>query len=222
VPYFVNVNGSSIHSRKVYPAGTYRIPGSLAVAVRTAQFPDNIAIPGATGNISGKMTVNQPFRIASVFYPIAAGATVDVTIPFGIYRGDSIPESSYEYIGREYTVDFGHDVYEGEYNWATGELKDTEGNTVAYYKAQEIKSLPNVNYLWTGFGEVTVSNVSTNELGMIGMELNDPAPNETIPSICDFTFTPTTMEAGYGLFNENFRGNAGGKFSGREVPLLTT
>ena len=59
------------------------------------------------------------------------------------------------------------------------------------------------------------------KLGFVTIGLNEAAPDTTVTSICDFTLTPTTMQAAYGLCNTKFMGN-GAVFRGREVPLLTT
>ena len=207
------------HSEKVYPAGTYTIPTGFTFGIRAAQYPKNVAITGATGNLSGTVTIPEPFRIVTFIYTVKGGATVDVTLPLGLYYGNSVPETGFEYSGILHTATFGDAVYDGEFNWTTGELKDAEGNTTAYYDSHEIKSLPGTNYFWTCFGENTASNVS-NELGKVILRLNESAPEETVPSICDFMLTPTTMTAAYGLYRTHFMPD--GEFYGTEVPVLTT
>jgi hypothetical protein len=117
-------------------------------------------------------------------YAVAPGGTVDTTIPLGLFRSDSIPETEREYVGNIYTATFDDNVYEGEYNWTTGELKDVDGNTVAYYNSQSITKLPGTNYFWTGFGENTFSNVSSGKLEKVIINLGNTAPAETVPSIC--------------------------------------
>lgn len=221
---FVNLinksHWSGEHSEKIYPAGTYRIPDGFMMTVRAAQYPANNTISGATGNLTDTVTISEPFRILSMIYAVKGNDTIDVTVPLGLfYNSDTVPEIDYEYVGTAYTVTFDRAVYEGEFNWQTGELKDADGNIIGYYDTHEIKSLPGMNYFWTGFGENTISNVS-NDLGKIILHLNETAPNETVPSICDFTLTPTTMQAAYGLCNTQFLN--GGVFNHREVPLLTT
>jgi hypothetical protein len=210
-------------SLRVYPAGTYIIPTGLAVVIRKAECTDSYgsagAIAGLSGNLTGKIVVPEPFRVIGFYHSVAGGKTEDMTIPLGIFRSESVPESGYEYTGNVYTATFDDNIYDGEYNWLTGELKDADGNTVGYYDTPEIKSLSGTNYFWTGFGENTVSNAS-NDLGKVILRLDEPAPEDTIPSICDFMFTPTTPEAAYGLFDSPFFG--GGEFSGDEVPVLTT
>lgn len=213
-------NYNSEYSKRVYPAGTYIIPSGLAIQIRAAQYPGNVTIDGMSVNLTGKFTVTQPFRIPTIFYPVAGGKTVDATIPLGIFSGNSIQESGYEYIGNLYTVEFDDNVYEGEYNWTTGELRDVDGNTVAYYKTQSIKRLSGVNYFWTGFGENTISNISDSDLEKVVIRLGESAPAETVPSICDFVITPTTPDATYCLHDEKVRN--GGIFFKHEIPLITT
>ena len=203
---------------KVYPAGTYTIPEGFTIVVRAAVYPENVNIPEVTGNLRGTITIPEPFRVVSLIYSVGGNETIDVTVPLGLFYGNSVPETGFEYLGNIYTVTFDTPIYEGEFNWKTGELKDIDGNTIAYYDAHEIKSLPNTNYFWTGFGENTISNKKDD--GKIILRLNETAPEETISSICDFMFVPTTPEAAYGLYRDYFL--SGGKFFGKEVPILTT
>lgn len=58
------------------------------------------------------------------------------------------------------------------------------------------------------------------ELEETTISLNESAPIETIPSICDFTFIPTTVEAACGLYYLPFLPN--GAFYGKEIPAITT
>lgn len=210
-------------SLRVYPAGTYIIPTGLAIVIRKAECTNSSGsagvIAGLSGNLTGKIVVPEPFRVIGFYHSVAGGKTEDVTIPLGIFRSESVPETGYEYTGNVYTATFDDNIYNGEYNWTTGELKDADGNTVAYYEPQSIKRLSGVNYFWTGFGENTVSNASS-DLGKVTLRMNETAPENTIPSICDFMFAPTTPEAAYGLYYAPFLG--GGEFSGDEVPVLTT
>lgn len=208
-----------VHSEKVYPAGTYTVPSGFSIAIRAARHPKNNTITGFDGFLSETVTIPEPFRIVCLRHSVQGGATVDETLLLGLFYGSSIPETGREYSGILHTVTFDNPVYEGEFNWSTGELKDVDGNTIGYYDVPEIKSLPGTNYFWTGFGENTVSNASNN-LGKVVLRLNETAPEDTIPSICDFMFTPTTPSAAYGLYSAPFLG--GGQFSGNEVPVLTT
>lgn len=208
------------HYTTVYPAGTYRIPKDLVINILSAKYPDYVNIEGLSGNLTGKIVVPEPFRVIGCYIAYAGGKTVDTTIPLGLFRGESIPETETQYIGNIYTVTFDDNVYEGEYNWITGELKDADGNTVAYYEPQTITSLSGINCFWTGFGENTISNKSSTDLEKVIIRLNETAPDDTIPSVCDFMFTPTTPEAAYGLYYLPFLPN--GKFYGSEVPVMTT
>lgn len=210
---------SGEYSEKVYPAGTYTIPSGFTMNIRAAQYPSNVAITGASGNLKRTVTIPEPFRIVSMFYAVGGNVTTDVIVPLGLFRGSAIPETGYEYSGNIHTVTFDNPIYEGEFNWRTGELKDADGNTVGYYDAPEIKSLSGTNHFWTCFGENTVSN-APEDLGKVILRLNETAPEETVPSICDFTLTPTTPEAAYGLYRDLFLPN--GQFFGNEVPVLTT
>lgn len=211
---------SGEHAEKVYPAGTYTIPAGFMINVRAAQYPENVTIDGVGANLKGTVTIPECFRIVSIIYAVGASATVDVTLPLGLFRGDAIPETGYEYSGNIYTATFDAPVYEGEFNWSTGELKDADGNTVAYYDSRDIASLPGTNYFWTGFGENTVSNVSE-DLGKVVIQLNETAPEETVASICDFLLRPTTPTAVYWLHDGKVLPN-GGVFFGHEIPLITT
>lgn len=213
---------SDEHSEKVYPAGTYTIPDGFTMAIRAAQYPNNEAIPGFV-NLNNTVTIPEPFRIVYLRYGVSAGATVDVTLPLGLFRGNSIPETGYEYLGNIYTATFDTPVYDGEFNWSTGELKDADGNTIGYYSTPEIKRLPGTNYFWTCWGENTVSNVSS-DLGKVVLRLNETAPEETVPSICEFTLTPVTKNYSMNVYGDSryfFRPEAN-LFYGMEVPLVTT
>ena len=222
-----NESGSSVsiidkynwEGEEVYPAGTYRIPNGLTMAVRAAQHPANVRISGAEGNLSYEVTIPEPFRIVWLYYSVKTNTTVNTTLPLGIFYGKTVPEADYEYNGQLHTVTFDAPIYEGEFNWLTGELKDADGNIVGYCEVPEINKLPGTNYFWTCFGENTISNVS-GELNKVIIGLDETAPKETIPSICDFMLTPTTPEAAYGLYSQHFM--VGGKFYGNEVPVLTT
>lgn len=211
------------HEKKVYPAGTYVIPSGLNLQVRKAEYPGNVSIEGLPVNVNGKVVIPEPFRIIMCFVAYKSGASVNDTIPLGLFRGDSVPDVGREYVGNIYTTTFDSDVYEGEYNWSTGELKDANGNTVAYYDPQPIKSLSGVNHFWTGFGENTVSNVSSENLGKVVIRLGDSAPEETVPSICDFTLTPATKNYAINVYGDSryyFRED--NVFHKLEVPLITT
>lgn len=213
---------SGEHSEKVYPAGTYTLPENLMIGIRAAKHPNNVAIEGFTSAFNGTRTIPVPFRIAQLQYAVKGGATVDVTIPLGLFGGNTIPETDYEYNGQLHTVTFDSPVYEGEFNWSTGELKDVDGNTVRYYDAPKIKRLSGTNYFWTGFGENTVSNMSSNS-GKVVLRLNESAPEDTIPSICDFMLTPTTSELRYSLHSDKILPGYGtNEFNGHEIPLVTT
>ena len=207
-------------SARVYPAGTYTIPNGFTMAVRKAKYPDNESIPGIA-NLNRKVTISEPFRVIMLQYGVSAGNAIDVTLPLGIFRGESIPETEFGYSGALHTVTFDTAVHEGEFNWRTGELKDASGNTVAYYNVPEIKSFPGTNYFWTGFGENTVSNAPS-DLSKVILRLNEPAPEETIPSVCDFMLTPATPEAAYALYYNHFLPGNNGQFAGNDVPILTT
>lgn len=214
-------------SLRVYPAGTYTIPTGLAIKIVKAECTDSYGsaggIAGLSGNLTGKIVVPEPFRVIGFYHSVAGGKTEDVTISLGIFRSDSVPETGYEYTGNVYTATFDDNIYDGEYNWTTGELKDTDGNTVAYYKPQSIKRLSGVNYFWTGFGENTVSNVSSKNLEKVIIGLGDSAPEEAVPSICDFTLIPKTKDFGMNLYGDGSKlFSPGGLFNGMEVPLVTT
>lgn len=217
--YIINkYHWSGEQTEKVYPAGTYTIPSGFMLNIRAAQYPDNVVISGIGGNLRDTVTIPEPFRIISLVYAVAAGVTINTSIPLGIFRGTSIPEN-FQYNGKIHTIDFANPVYEGLFDWTSGELKDIDGNTVAYYDKSDIATLPGTNYFWTAFGENTISNASKN-LDKIILHFDEVAPEETVPSICDFVLTPTTMEAAYGLGAGSFLPNQ--KFNGNEVPTLTT
>ena len=70
-----------------------------------------------------------------------------------------------------------------------------------------------------------LKNYTDDATGAGGLEsvtigLDEAAPAETVPSICNFILTPTTMQAAYAMNNNKFW--ATGVLHGREVPLLTT
>lgn len=215
---------NSDYSKRVYPAGTYAIPSGLTIQIRAAQYPGEITISGATGNLTKKFTSSQPFRVISMFYAVAGSATVDKTLPLGLFRSDSVPEVGYEYVGNIYIATFDRDVYDGEYNWTTGELKDVDGNTIAYYDSYNIVNFPGTNYFWTGFGENTISNKTTTDLEKVVIGLGDSAPEETVPSICDFTLTPITKNYSINVYGDSryyFKAE-NNLFYGMEIPLVTT
>jgi hypothetical protein len=60
----------------------------------------------------------------------------------------------------------------------------------------------------------------------VTLGLNEPAPEDTVPSICDFELIPTTPSATYSLFYNNVvpygYAGEGGVFMGHEIPLITT
>ena len=206
-------------AEKVYPAGKYTIPEGFMLNIRAAQLPNNVVIDGFSGNLTGTINVPVPFRVLGLLYPVGPGVTLDKTIPLGLFWEGDNSENKPEYKGSIYTVTFDIAIYEGEFNWSTGELKDVNGNTVGYYDANVITKLEGTNYFWTGFGESIVSNVSEN-LDKVILRLDEAAPEKTVPSICDFTLIPTTPEAAYCLYFESFLPN--GQFTGKEVPILTT
>lgn len=218
-------NYTSDCSKRIYPAGTYTIPNGLVIRVRKAQYtnPSGAAgkIDGVGENLTGKIVIPEPFRIILIYHAVSGSATEDITIPLGIFKGDVVPETGYEYVGNVYTANFDRDVYEGEYNWITGELKDIDGNTISYYDSQTISKLSGTNYFWTCFGENTISNMSDN-LEKVAIRLGETAPEETVSSICDFMLTPTTPQATYCLFSKKVTPGGTAEFYGREIPLITT
>jgi hypothetical protein len=212
---------SGEESKKIYPAGTYTIPSGFVMNVRAAHYPANDAIEGIGGNLSGTVTFSEPFRIIGMYYAVKPSGSVDVTVPIGLFRGNSIPETGYEYQGNIYKVTFDNPIYEGEFNWSTGELKDLNGNTISYYDTNDIIKLEGINYFWTGFGENVVSNMPEN-LDKVILRFDEAAPEETVSSICDFMLVPTTPEAAYGLYFSPFLPGGSAEFTGHEVPILTT
>lgn len=146
---------------RVYPAGIYKV-GGPAIGIQKAEYRVN----GAAGNIdgvpqriethNGAVNIPEPFRVTSVLLAYAAGETVDKTFPVSLFRGAAVPDDGGVYSGILHKVTFDAPVYEGEFNWSTGELKDADGNTVGFYEVQPILGLEGVNSFWTGFGEVTV------------------------------------------------------------------
>ena len=205
-------------AEKIYPAGTYRVPSGFMMNVRAAQHPEHVVIDGVGSNLQGTVTIPEPFRIISLIYPVAGSKEVNTTVPLGLFRGNTTPETNYEYSGSLYTVTFDSPVYEGEFNWTTGELKNNEGEVINYYDTTDIVAMDGINYFWTGFGENVISNKKTEGNVILGM--NQVAPEETVTSICDFTLTPKTMEAAYSLYHQTFL--PGQSFYGTEVPTLTT
>lgn len=199
----------------IYPAGSYFIP-SAGMMMQPFDLKG-----GSLGNKWGKktITIDQSFILNRIFIEYKADQTVDETKQINISLANIESNSGNSYAQTEYTIDFGKVVTEGEYNWTTGELKDADGNTVSYHGGQQIIGTAGKNVFWTGFGEVTASN-KVNNLEKVVIQLNEAAPDETISSICDFYFRPTTPEAAYGLFQSSFTNN--GDFHGNEVPVITT
>lgn len=202
---------------RVYPPGTYTIPSGVTIRICSAKYPANETISGFA-NLEGTKTIPVPFRVSFIMYEVAKGVTIDKTIPFGLYRDKPVPTTDYEYCGNIYTATFDQPVYEGEFNWTTGELKDIEGNTVGYYKTPEIVGMEGDNHFWTGFGENIITNLQQKEKTLV--QLNETVPEGSMPSICDFEFKPTTPLCIYDLANPKVMPNA--QFNGHEIPLLTT
>jgi hypothetical protein len=75
---------------------------------------------------------------------------------------------------------------------------------------------------WTGFGEVSVSNKPNNKIDKAVILLDETAPEETIPSICDFKLIPTTPSASYCLMSSKITPGGTNEFGGDEIPLVTT
>lgn len=144
--------------KRVYPAGTYILTGGFGLLLRKALYLEN-GESEKLDNINerqyGLFTTYEPFRIVNVFLAYKPNEAVDTTFPFGVFRGAAVPDDGYAYSGIVRKVTFDSPVYEGEYNWTTGELKDADGNTVAFYEPTPILGLSGTNSLWTGFGEVT-------------------------------------------------------------------
>lgn len=146
------------YGERIYPPGTYILTGGFGVSIRKAMYTSTgaaDAIEGLTTRLYGLFTVNESFRIVDIFLAYQVGAEVDTTFPLGIFRGAAIPDDGYVYSGIVHKVTFDNPVYEGEYNWTTGELKGADGNTIAFYEPKPILGLDGVNAIWTGFGEVT-------------------------------------------------------------------
>lgn len=166
------------HGKRVYPPGTYILTGGFGISIRNATYTstgDGGMIEGFTSRVYGLFTVNEPFRIIDFFLAYASNAVVDTTFPLGVFRGTAIPDDGYVYSGIIHKVTFDAPVYEGEYNWTTGELKDADGNTVAFYDPKPILGLDGVNYLWTGFGEVTArGKQNTGDQNESAVEKFDP------------------------------------------------
>ena len=146
------------YGKRVYPPGTYILAGGIGVQIKKAMYSSTGAadnIEGLTQPQYGLFTTTEPFRIVRLYMAIKANETVDKTFPLGVFRGAAIPDDGYVYSGNVHKVTFENPVYEGEYNWTTGELKGADGNTIAFYEPNPILGLDGTNALWTGFGEVT-------------------------------------------------------------------
>ena len=65
-----------------------------------------------------------------------------------------------------------------------------------------------------------IKTLAPSESENVTLGLNEPAPEDTVPSICDFELVPKTMEVGYNLTFQSF--TQYGKFHGSEIPPLTT
>ena len=148
--------------KRVYPPGVYTIKGAIGVGVRKAKYLANgntetfEGIPTRILGSHGAINIPEPFRILDLYIAYAPGETADTTFPLALFRGASVPDDGGIYSGMQHKVTFDAPVYEGEYNWTTGELKNVDGNTVAFYAPQPILGMNGINSLWTGFGEVTV------------------------------------------------------------------
>lgn len=201
----------------IYPAGSYLVPSS---GMMMQPFDLN---GGSLGNKWGRgiFAIDQSFILNRVRIEYKADQTVDETKQINISLANIESNSDNSYAQTEYTVDFGKVVTEGEYNWTTGELKDADGNTVSYHGGQQIIGAAGMNIFWTGFGEVTASN-RANNLEKVVIRLGEVAPEETVPSICDFTLTPTTPQAGYYLHDKKVIPGGTAEFFGQEIPLITT
>lgn len=204
---------------RVYPPGTYTIPSGVTIQICAAKYPAKQTISGFA-NLEGTKTIPVPFRVSFVMYEVAKGVTIDKIVPLGLYRDKPIPTTDFEYQGNIYTATFDQPVYDGEFNWTTGELKDIDGNTIGYYEAPKIIGMEGDNHFWTGFGENTITNLQEKE--RIVIQLNETVPDGSMPSICDFTLKPITPLCAYCLFSGHLLENSNGKFAGREIPMLTT
>lgn len=166
------------YGTRIYPPGTYIANSEIGISPRKAMYTSTghaDVIEGIPGRVYGLFTVPEPFRIVEVFLAYGPNAVVDKTFPLGVFRGAAIPDDGYVYSGIVHKVTFDNPVYEGEYNWTTGELKGADGNTIAFYDPKPILGLKGVNSLWTGFGEVTArGKQNTGEQDEGAVEKFDP------------------------------------------------
>jgi hypothetical protein len=100
-----------------------------------------------------------------------------------------------------------------------GKVSYAEPQTLA--PEQQAQARTNINAVSMEEVEELLNGNAEEELETVTIGLGESAPDETVASICDFTLTPTTMQAAYGLANWNVI-NPSGELYGKEVPTLTT
>lgn len=136
-----------------FPAGTYTLPSRLVITA--GKLDGSITSLGQQRNT---FTVNEPFTIRQVYITYEAGATANDTIPLYMVSGASTITSGYAFAGKVYDADFTTAVSDGVFNWHTGVLKDSDGNTVENLDAFErFPAYVGENIFMTGVGESTVS-----------------------------------------------------------------
>lgn len=138
-----------------FPAGTYTIPADCILQGNSL----DAAWSGIGGNKFDTFTIDKPWRVSCLGKIVNAGVTYDnVTVPLVMVAGTSLPQGHYGYEGNEYIATFKNTVADGEFNWQTGELRDTDGNLIETVAAFDpFPVLDGKNNLWTGLGVSTVS-----------------------------------------------------------------
>lgn len=148
-----------LNHRWIFPAGTYTIPKYLMVNLVSPE-----KITNGFGNKWNTFVMEEPFFIASIGCVINPGIVFNGTIPLVMVRGSSLPSGDFLYKGASYTATFTNPVGDGEFNWQTGELKDTEGNLIETITPfEDFPVFEGTNTFMTGTGVSAVTYVDTTE-----------------------------------------------------------
>ena len=143
----------STEDRVLYPPGTYTVSKHLKLALYEAAS-GTVFI----GNKQGTFVVDRAFWIDKVSTAIAAGVTLNETVPLALVEGTAIPSTGYEYEGATYQATFTAAVTDGVFDWQTGILKDVDGNQIEAGKPfDEFPVFDGANTFFTGAGVSTVT-----------------------------------------------------------------
>lgn len=154
----IDVAAKQPYAYHVFPAGKYNIGyNKIRVAITGVNTGTNY------GNKTQTFEIPEPFRIRGVFAGYSAGEGTDVFNTMNMFMvktdSDATDQAPADctYVGEVHIAEFTTPHAKGTFNWATGEVKDEDGNLVENIVPVQVAALDGANKIFGAFGDVDVT-----------------------------------------------------------------